>query len=152
MSIGGGCGGPSLYVTGGGVGTSAGLDDGYVVRSYPYPAPIGAWGATVHNAGTHEGHMYVTAICAPGDYSYISQTKVIGPLKQARAQARCPQNTHVVGGGANATGDLTQVHLNASYPRDLGDADDAPDDAWRVKADDLDPGTRTLTVHAVCKG
>ncbi len=44
------------------------------------------------------------------------------------------------------------IILNASYPRDLGDPDAAPDDVWRVKTDHLDKGTQTVTVYAVCKG
>ena len=92
VSLGGGCGGPTLHITGGGVSTSAGFADAHVVRMYPYPS--GAWGATVHNINAYEEHMYVNAICAPQGSALHLQGRAPSARSSRRACRRGARRTH----------------------------------------------------------
>lgn len=139
------------HVTSGGAFASGGPSGGVQRISQIYPYPDHAWGVTMLNLGGSPAGMYIEALCARGDFSYPTKLKTIGPQRQARLEVRCPPGTQVTGGGVQGTGDKDELHVSATFPVDLGDADNVPDDAWRVHANHLGTGTKTLTAHAICK-
>ena len=141
----------------GGMKAGGGIDQQNLVRSHPIDSgdldsePDDGWQVTSHNVSVGQRSFRVQIVCAKGDYEYVSKAKGIDADQRGTVQARCPGGSHVVGGGANATGTLSGLHLQSTYPRDLGDKGKVPDDAWQVRADDLDIGGRTVTAHAICK-
>jgi len=146
---GGGC--PSgTAISGGGI-LLGGSD---VVRvTQTYPLPHDGWFASGYHPGANFPALSdISGICAPGRYSYPMKTKTVGPHDQGRVQQRCPNGTHVTGGGVWVDGDKKTAYVNSSYPRDLNDADNAPDDAWRAHVDNLASSSRTIAVRAICKG
>jgi len=146
---GGGCPG-GTSISGGGI-LLGGTEETRVTQTYPLQDD--GWFASAYNPGAnHPAYAAVRVVCAAGTFSYPMKTKTVGPHEQGRVQQRCPNGTHVTGGGVWVDGDKKTAYVNSSYPRDLNDADSAPDDAWRAHVDNLASSSRDIAVRAICRG
>jgi len=78
-----------------------------------------------------------------------SQVSVTGGT-QGTADAMCPEDRRLTGGGAFSSGAYGETTLNDSHPIDGPDADTKPDDGWRATLDNTTGGFRSLTSLAIC--
>jgi len=149
---------PGGHVASGGVSPVATVGRISVATSSPFDrrsdvnhVPDDGWIASVANHGAVAQEMQVTVICAKGRFSYPQREVTISSAQRSRVKVNCPRRAHVTGGGLNLASNLSTIALNGFKSLDLSDNDRAPDDAWRVTADNSDPGSRTATAYAVCK-
>jgi hypothetical protein len=80
-----------------------------------------------------EIHGY--GICRSGPLSYRFDEGTLPSTPRARKlTARCPDNRHILGGGASAgQGSVGAAYVSSSFPIDDGDRGNAPDDGWRAR-------------------
>lgn len=62
--------------------------------------------------------------------------------------ARCPAGKEVVGGGIETGSDSQDV--NATFPRDTGDANSAPEDGWRAYVQNNGASDAPASIYAIC--
>jgi hypothetical protein len=96
--------------------------------------------------------MGESTLCSVGDVepSY-RKTKFATPGKsRSSAKAACPGGSHVLSGGAKAPGPFKSQRIAESYPFDGDDANDTPDDGWRVSVDNLKRKNRKASAYAIC--
>lgn len=135
------CGGNTL------VGGGGGDSDGETVPHENYPSSSSEWTITTNNAtnATQSGLIVVT--CIPAGSRPVELVEATANLSAGdKVQAKCPKGTRVSAGGFELGPDI-----RASAPYDGKDADKAPDDGWRIIAQD-GTGGGSATVHAVCVG
>lgn len=120
----------------------------------PDRAPDDIWTARVYDAVDGIGGFAAYAVCVKGtDVRYVKPAVVtIAAGASVRRSAPCRNDEHVVGGGARLSGPAEEARLVASVPYDDGDADVAPDDGWRVEADNLAGDGKALRAFAICLG
>ena len=90
-------------------------------------------------------------VCARGQDLRIRSDSVEVPVGEARAAfVRCKRREHVTGGGSRSAGVPSAMNLYGSYPLDLGDAGESPDDAWQANAYNRSAAPKTLKAYAIC--
>jgi hypothetical protein len=95
------------------------------------------------NLGTVDGLVYIT------DASPTST-----PPEVIRADAACPGDTHVVGGGvapASQTNVAAELWINRSSAFDGPDPDHMPDDGWFGRANNRFGHDKVIAVFAICR-
>jgi hypothetical protein len=81
---------------------------------------------------------------------YVSALEVGGQNTQGGADAMCPENKHVTGGGVFSNVAYNTTTINDSHPIDGDDADLIPDDGWRGTFDNPTSASPNLTTLAIC--
>jgi hypothetical protein len=144
------------HVVGGGAEVGGNAADSHLNTIYPFdgadanPAPDDGWASHFWNAAGVTKSVYVVAVCKQGKARYRSSAGNVKPGRARTLKARCPEGTHVSGGGVYTDGSIQSAYVNSSYPYDGPDAGDAPDDGWKGRAYNLDPVAQRMTVHAIC--
>lgn len=141
----------------GGVGHSPGGPADYVNSSYPRDSVEDdntkrddGWQAFGFQQAGENVDIEVYAICSKGPMPEYAEATRSGISAVDDRRATCPGGAHAVGGGAFLSGASAEAHLVATSPRDLGDGDAAPDDAWDSTAS-VDAGApKNLTTHVIC--
>jgi hypothetical protein len=74
-------------------------------------------------------------VCRTGPLSYHFDEGKLPSTPRARTlTARCPDNRHLLGGGASAgQGSIAAAYVSSSFPIDDDDRGKAPDDGWRAR-------------------
>jgi hypothetical protein len=146
------------HVASGGLYAGGGIDQQNLVQSYPIDSmsdsntkPDDGWRGSSHNVSVGQRSFRIYAICGKGRYIYREKERSTTAGERLKSSARCPAGSHATGGGSDATGSHLSFHLNSSYPTDMKDDGNAPDDAWRIHGDELSGGSRLVTTHVVCK-
>jgi hypothetical protein len=146
------------HVAAGGLYAGGGIDQQNLVRSYPADfksdanaKPDDGWVATSHNVSVGQRSFRVYAICGKGHYIYREKKRTTTAGERLKSSARCPAGSHATGGGSHDTGSPLSFHLHSTYPTDLKDHGNAPDDAWRIQGDELSGGSRLVTTYVVCR-
>ena len=107
-------------------------------------------GGDINNSSSRNVRATVTAICAgSGRYEQAATGATIDGDSFAVAQANCPAETQVVGGGVNAL-DSGNVEVTGSFPIDRGDGDERPDDGWRAKVTNENAEPVSMETVAIC--
>jgi len=149
---------PDTHVASGGFYAAGGIDQQNLVDSYPVDladgntTPDDGWSATSHNVSVGIRYFRVYAICGKARPRYVEKQRSAKAEQRTTKTVKCRGGRHVTGGGIDVLGDQRFFHLNSSYPIDLRDSDHVPDDAWRMRGDDLDVGNRAISIFAICKG
>jgi hypothetical protein len=118
-----------------------------------YPKDESRWTLELADALGGIGGMGNYWVCVRGEDLRLGAASESVPSGEAGAAfVRCDNGRHVTGGGARAGGAPSAMNLFASYPVDLGDPDDAPDDAWLVGAYNRSASAKTLKAYAICAG
>jgi len=127
--------------------------------------PLRVWHALVAMVAVLALGVTGTAIAVHGknDAAPAKTTSTAGPFKyvvtsehtnhattQDNAEAHCPNNYHVLGGGVSNSGPYNTEHVNDTHPTDDGDNGSAPDDNWLVHLDNISGGDQTFQVYAIC--
>jgi hypothetical protein len=90
-----------------------------------------------------------------GGLTYINDsTPESTPPEVLRADAACPGDTHVVGGGvtpASQTNVAAEFWINRSSPYDGPDQDKMPDDGWFGRANNRFGHDKVMGVFAICQ-
>jgi hypothetical protein len=151
-----GCSGAAWHVTSGSVFIAT--TGSWATTSYPMDGPDAdhrlddGWQGGVYDAIGGMGGFSVYAICVRGEtLRYVKE----GPAPVAAGEALvrragCPTDEHVVGGGARTSGPENRSRLVATVPYDGNDADDVPDDGWRVRVYNVGGAAKQVTAYAVC--
>jgi hypothetical protein len=99
------------------------------------------------------GGFQITAVCSDENPSYEKgSAKNVPAGDGASAVAECPSGTHVVGGGVEVDGPPNRARATGTYPKDDGDVDDVPDDAWKSSAYNLSGLEKDIKTYAICIG
>jgi hypothetical protein len=96
--------------------------------------------------------MGESTVCTE-DAQGLRYPSVVKPsAKRARTTAKvaCPDDRHVLSGGALASGPFRSQRMVASAPYDSGDAGNKPDDGWKASVDNLRRKRRKMKVYAIC--
>jgi hypothetical protein len=88
------------------------------------------------------------SVTTAGGYKYVSKTYQVANEYYGDLEAKCPQGTHVLGGGQSNTAPNSQLITHHSAPLDSGDQNTTTDDGWRVALDSI--GDYEVTVRAIC--
>jgi hypothetical protein len=88
------------------------------------------------------------SVTTAGGYKYVSRAFQFGDDYYGDLEAKCPQGTHVLGGGESNDAPASQLIAHDSAPLDTGDQGNTTDDGWRVGLDSK--GHYTVTVSAIC--
>jgi hypothetical protein len=103
------------------------------------------WRSTGFNTGFAK-NVSTVAICrmASPNIAYAKQTATLPASPSvASAEAKCPLNRRIAGGGVALQGPLSQVHVSRSIP-------DAVAGSWKATVVNDSGGARSFTVYAVC--
>ena len=84
-----------------------------------------------------------------GGYKYVLVERLSEPGATKTVSAKCPGNTHVLGGGGESGGGFGDTFISSSFPFDGGDPDSRPDDGWKVTHSSFDD-FREIYATAVC--
>ncbi len=147
--------------TGGGFQVGASPEDS-LYSGYPVDllAPLDgtpdSWRTVGYSGGQSLQEISAHAVCHGGELRYRREGGKLpeGTPAARTLTARCPDGTHVVGGGAAAGEDGTPAaaQVNSSYPIDGADRDKAPDDGWRGRFYGSEqPRTRVVAICAETK-
>jgi hypothetical protein len=145
-------------VTGGGVFIAGTATSIVVSTTAPFDGkdgdrrPDDGWLGRANNGSALPEDMTTYAICSKnGRFDYAHGSSKLGSKGEALAQARCPKNDSVVGGGAGISKGGLPTQLTYTQPYDGPDADSDPDDGWVSDATNHGAkGGHTLTSWAVC--
>ena len=110
-------------------------------------APDDGWQAVLVG-GDGEG-VGAYAVCKRGRLIYRRSRppkRLLLPRQAGLVRADCPRGTYVIGGGAAARG----AEIDSSYPFDMSDPGQLPDDAWRARVE-TDGGRARAEAFAVCQ-
>jgi hypothetical protein len=90
------------------------------------------------------------ATVGAGPLTYVGHQVDTNEGSETPAKATCPKTMHVLGGGATTTAHFADIEsLRSSAPVDGPDADNVPDDAWKVISDSRDSaGAENLHIRA----
>jgi hypothetical protein len=123
------------------------LDNGssYVARTASLakspPTDASRWGLLAS-----PGPQGIPGQAGVADITYVQATQVVAQNEYLDKKILCPAEKHVVSGGVE-----TVLHeLTRSGPVDGDDLDPLPDDAWQVRARNIDTSQVTMTAWAVC--
>jgi hypothetical protein len=110
------------------------------------------WVGTARNlSGTQKTTIRVEAICDSGSYDYRSNLSQVGPSSVAALADPCPHGERVLSGGIASPTGPGQFWVGSSAPYDsIYDADQAPDDGWRVVVSNHTLNTQPMIVYAIC--
>lgn len=103
------------------------------------------WRSTGFNNGFGK-NVATVALCrkASSSFSYVRQTKTLPAAPSVMgAQAKCPGDKLIAGGGVAVQGPLGQVHVTASLP-------DSAKAAWQATLVNDGGAARSFTVYGVC--
>jgi hypothetical protein len=122
-----------------------------VIESEGYPAGSvdnrDRWHLTVDNVNSTDSTFVAIAVCADRDVSYPSAGETVLAQKQKSGSADCVAGRHVVGGGVDHNGQLTDLMIAASSPISAP----VTNDQWRVFLDNHNSTTAlSFTVYAAC--
>jgi hypothetical protein len=109
-----------------------------------------AWAGGGNNSSGASADMTVTALCAKGNFDYVTVKAKVHDGKAVRKVAKCPLGDRIIGGGVGAPGDHG-VEVFLSEPRDGPDKGTKFDDAWGGGENSSQSKTTTMTVTAVCQ-
>jgi len=152
------CGGTGWQVVTGSVAIAT--SQSWVNSSFPIDGddanatPDDGWRGRVNDTAGGPGGFYVHAICVRG-YSVRYVKGASAPLPAGGSvgvKVACAPGEHVVGGGAKISGPPDHSRLVSTYPYDGGDANQIPDDGWRVRAYNVSAGALTVQPWAICLG
>ena len=116
-----------------------------------YPKGDNRWRLSLVDAIGGIGGMGNYLICARGQDLRVRVDSVQVPVGESRAAfVRCESGEHVTGGGGRSAGAPGAMNLYTSYPLDLGDSDEAPDDAWQANAYNRSASPKKLKAYAIC--
>jgi len=108
-----------------------------------------SWVATFTNEPSGQStFVRASVICGKLEGRVVRKMTVAdaSPNVELDVRARCPQDTHVTGGGVDYADDSSQSRILA--PFDGNDDDAKPDDGWRVVA--YPAGSGGVTAIAIC--
>ncbi len=145
--------GHGRHVTGGGVDYAPPAGDGLIADTFP--GTRREWAVYIDNYGAKRLPATAYATCAKGDFKKVRggffQVPAFGALD---GSAECPGGKQATGGGVlseyNDGPDYDTSGINTSFPIDGGDADLAPDDAWRAQTVSFASGEVFSEAMAIC--
>ena len=89
------------------------------------------------------------AMCVAMHPRYRDAEGIGKPGRRVTLTARCHDGERVIGGGGGAAS--LPFFVEASFPLDTGrDADELPDDAWRVQLDNFAQQRESVIARAIC--
>jgi hypothetical protein len=97
-------------------------------------------GSAKVNLGSSHGYVYVSKT---GDQFSAGETNF--------EEVKCPKHSVVTGGGVYISGSSLEAHVNTSYPQDIGDGNDTPEDGWGGHVANNAGNPKDETAYAVCK-
>lgn len=124
--------------------------DSYLNSGFPVRGT--SWRVRVHDTTGGLGGLEAYAVCRQLGDVFVN-TGVNAEIQAGTAEAavaRCPNAWHVIGGGGRLTGPIGEAHLAASLPVDGPDADNVPDDRWRVVGYNGAGNLKKLNAYAIC--
>jgi hypothetical protein len=151
------CPGARWHVTTG--STFIATSDSWTNSSYPWDGgdggktPDDGWQGHVFDTAGGSGGFSMYAVCVRDeDLRYAKRGPVSISAGQSvdRSVGCNMEGEHVVGGGARLTGPADRGRLVASFPYDGADADDVPDDGWRIRVYNLSGSDKQVTAFAIC--
>jgi hypothetical protein len=155
------CGGgtPGIFVSGGGwlegnptfnIG-EAGFASLYPVDELGNARPDGIREVSDNTSHNNQIQLGESTVCGEvQDRTYVSHKEPSPGRERSSAKVGCPNGTHVLGGGGKSGGKFKSQRLVGSSPFDDDDANDDPDDGWRIAVDNMRRHARSITAYATC--
>jgi len=142
-------------VTGGGIQSSNPL----VSANRPYDGkdedkkPDDGWKVTALNLQPIPEELTAHASCRKAgswDLKYLREEGTVGGGSSTVSTDICPAGV-VAGGGASISGAAGTVRLHETYPADVGDIDETPEDGWTTSLRNGGMGPANGVFYAICK-
>ena len=89
-------------------------------------------------------------VCGDLEPSYERSSKRSHARRRTKAKVSCAGGEHVIGGGGKTSGKFKSQRLVATAPFDGDDANEDPDDGWRIAVDNTTKKDLRITAYATC--
>jgi hypothetical protein len=150
---------PGTHVVGGGADIGGVPFEKHLNTTFPFdgpdadPRPDDFCFAHAWLASGFPDQVEAIAVCKQGKARYRSSLGTVQPGSARTLRAKCPDRTHVSGGGAYNYGVIEDAYVASSYPYDGRDPGTVPDDGWAARVRDVAaPIPTQMSVHAICIG
>lgn len=139
-------------ITGGGTDLGGGPRRAQMTGLAPFRPEPGGLDAASIQFSVYSG-VFVThyAVCTTGFHLHSERRRTFVPARSAHSKIiQCPREQRSVSGGALARTNVANVRLASSHPVDGRDADNVPDDGWRVTVRNLGDEPAQIVSGVLC--
>jgi hypothetical protein len=144
------------HIVGGGAEIGGNAGESRLNTTFPFDdddgnsVPDDGWASHFWNDAGVSKSVDIVAVCRKGSFKYRSSAHRVMAGHARALKAKCPDGTHVSGGGVYVDGAISDVFVNSSYPYDGPDANEAPDDGWKGRDYNQSVTPHMMTVYAIC--